>query len=111
MILLRDRLDSGCGTARKRETCARGSRATRGLSGSLRVFLTPRSMAAIEIRESRDRHSGASRQRVGQNRREDASGRRAKFPTIGFGESMAAMKGGSAPENTILKVKAKLGQA
>ena len=48
-------------------------------------------MAAIEIRESRDRHSGASRQRVGQNRREDASGRRAKFPTVGFGENVASM--------------------
>jgi hypothetical protein len=40
-----------------------------------------------------------------------ASGRRAKFPTVGFGENVAAMKRGSAPENTILKVKAKLGQA
>jgi hypothetical protein len=47
----------------------------------------------------------------GQNRREGASGRRAKFPTVAFGENVAAMKGGSAPKNTILKVKAKLGQA
>ena len=37
--------------------------------------------------------------------------RRAKFPTVGFGESVAAMKGDLAPENTLLKVKAKLGQA
>ena len=68
----------------------------------------------MKLESPGDRHSGSSRQRVGEearNRREGASGRRAKFPPVGFGENVAAMKGESAPENTILKVKAKLGQA
>jgi hypothetical protein len=68
----------------------------------------------IAIRESGGsafRSFQAARGRRGQNRREGASGRRAKFPPVGFGENVAAMKGGSTPENTLLKVKAKLGQA
>jgi hypothetical protein len=50
-----------------------------------------------------DRHSGAPRQRVGEEAKtgaKGASGRRAKFPTVGFGENVAAMKGGSAPKTT-----------